>query len=36
MTTYNGMNRLVDGEGESTDYDELSNLSARGTKRYKY
>jgi RHS repeat-associated protein len=34
--TYDGMNRLVDGEGESTDYDELSNLSARGTKRYTY
>jgi RHS repeat-associated protein len=33
---YDGMNRLVGGEGEATSYDEVSNLSVRGTKRYSY
>ncbi|OGK12443.1 MAG: hypothetical protein A2Y63_00720 [Candidatus Riflebacteria bacterium RBG_13_59_9] len=33
---YDGMNRLVSGEGEDTSYDELSSLSVRGPKRYSY
>ena len=33
---YDGMNRLVDDDGEPTSYDEISNLSARGARRYSY
>jgi RHS repeat-associated protein len=34
--TYDGMNRLSAGEGESETYDDLSNLVTKGTAKYVY